>query len=119
MELIGICPFRFSSIQSIDQRREYKSIFEKDYKEYKKLHEEIDRVSKRFAQLEENLRMEERSRKDSSKVKVEFRKYTAKWTTKLIDFVVSLIDLQEIQRQIVHEYKSKVQDSRHQSNKER
>ena len=27
--------------------------------------------------------------------------------------------LQEIQRMIVHEYKSKVQDSKHQSNKER
>lgn len=34
------------------------------------MHEEIDNVSKRFAQLEEKLRMEERSRKESSKVKV-------------------------------------------------
>lgn len=61
---------RFAGIVSIDQRREYKSIFDKDYAEYRKLHEEIDRVSKRFAQLEENLRTEERSRKESSKVKV-------------------------------------------------
>lgn len=61
---------RFTSIQSIEQRREYKSIFDKDYAEYRKLHEEIDNVSKRFAQLEEKLRMEERSRKESSKVKV-------------------------------------------------
>lgn len=101
---------------SIDQRREYKSIFDKDYAEYRKLHEEIDRVSKRFAQLEENLRTEERSRKESSKVKVSW----SGWDVNKPRRVIQSIDLlQEIQRQIMHEYKSTVQDIRHQKNKER
>lgn len=76
-DVVSLCLFsfrRFTSIQSIEQRREYKSIFDKDYAEYRKLHEQIDNVSKRFAQLEEKLRMEEKSRKDSSKVKVRSRR---------------------------------------------
>lgn len=111
--------FRFTSIQSIEQRREYKSIFDKDYAEYRKLHEEIDNVSKRFADLEEKLRMEERSRKESSKVKVNVT--TERNVGVEVPFNSHVIDLrtQEIQRMIVNEYKSKVQDSKHQSNKER
>lgn len=47
---------QFTRITSIEQRRQYKTEFDKDYTEYMKLHAENERVSKRFAQLEESLR---------------------------------------------------------------
>ena len=93
-------------------------IFDKDYAEYRKLHEEIDNVSKRFAQLEEKLRMEERSRKESSKYNVSGRFGGVLKSGWILNREI-IGSLQEIQRMIVHEYKSKVQDSKHQSNKER
>lgn len=47
---------QFTRITSIEQRRQYKTEFDKDYSDYMKLHPEIERVSRRFAQLEESLR---------------------------------------------------------------
>ncbi|XP_055316484.1 RNA polymerase II elongation factor Ell isoform X2 [Sitodiplosis mosellana] len=47
---------QFTRITSIEQRRQYKTEFDKDYSDYMKLHAENERVSKRFAQLEESLR---------------------------------------------------------------
>lgn len=47
---------QFTRITSIEQRRQYKTEFDKDYAEYMRLHAENERVSKRFAQLEESLR---------------------------------------------------------------
>lgn len=52
---------QFTRIVSIEQRRRYKTEFDNDYAEYMKLHAENERVSKRFAQLEESLRNEERN----------------------------------------------------------
>ena len=48
----------FSNISSVEQRRTYKIEFDKDYAEYRKLHSDIEEVSRRFAQLEERLRNE-------------------------------------------------------------
>lgn len=47
---------QFTRITSIEQRRQYKTEFDKDYAEYMRLHGENERVSRRFAQLEESLR---------------------------------------------------------------
>lgn len=51
----------YSSIRDNEQRRRYKADFTADYSEYRDLHAEVEKVSKRFAQLEERLRQEERN----------------------------------------------------------
>lgn len=65
--------YRFTTILSIDHRREYKTIFDKDYAEYRILHKETERVSKIFRQLEGKLKNEEHLRSEghtNQKVKV-------------------------------------------------
>lgn len=47
---------QFTRITSIEQRRQYKTEFDKDYAEYMQLHAETQQVSRRFAQLDESLR---------------------------------------------------------------
>lgn len=49
---------QFTRIASIEQRRRYKTEFDNDYNEYMRLHAENERVSKRFAHLEESLKNE-------------------------------------------------------------
>lgn len=49
---------QFTRITSIEQRRRYKTEFDNDYSEYMLLHAENERVSKRFANLEESLKNE-------------------------------------------------------------
>lgn len=51
----------YSSIRDSEQRRQYKADFTADYSEYRDLHAEVEKVSKRFAELEERLRQEERN----------------------------------------------------------
>ena len=51
----------YSSIVDNEQRKRYKADFTADYKEYRDLHAEVESVSKRFAQLEERLRQEEKN----------------------------------------------------------
>lgn len=51
---------QFTRITSIEQRRQYKTEFDKDYSDYMRLHAENERVSRRFAQLEESLRNTDR-----------------------------------------------------------
>lgn len=48
----------FPRITSVEQRRRYKTEFDKDYAEYRQLHAIIEKVSNRFSQLEEELRNE-------------------------------------------------------------
>lgn len=48
----------YQRIVSCEQRSRYKEEFNSQYNEYRDLHKIIDRVSKRFAQLEEELRQE-------------------------------------------------------------
>lgn len=47
---------QFTRITTIEQRRQYKTEFDNDYAEYMRLHADTERVSKRFAYLEESLR---------------------------------------------------------------
>lgn len=49
---------QFARIASVEQRRKYKTEFDNDYAEYRKLHADVDKVSQRFSQLEERLRNE-------------------------------------------------------------
>lgn len=49
----------YPPITSIEQRRKYKTEFDNEFNDYRKLHQMIESVSKRFAQLEEKLRNEE------------------------------------------------------------
>lgn len=51
---------RYTTITSSEQRSKYKEDFNNEYPEYRELHAVIDKVSKRFAQLEESLRKEVR-----------------------------------------------------------
>ncbi|KAJ9580094.1 hypothetical protein L9F63_004236, partial [Diploptera punctata] len=51
----------YSSIHDNEQRKRYKADFTAHYKEYRDLHAEVEGVSKRFAQLEDRLRQEEKN----------------------------------------------------------
>lgn len=48
----------WTAIQSIEQRRRYKSEFDQNYVEYRKLHLYQDDISKRFQDLEKQLMYE-------------------------------------------------------------
>lgn len=50
----------YTTIETIEQRRRYKEDFNADYAEYRHLHSIVDEVSRKFAQLEERLRREEK-----------------------------------------------------------
>lgn len=45
----------------MDQRRKYKADFNAHYAEYRELHGIVEKVSRRFAELEERLKQEETS----------------------------------------------------------
>lgn len=49
---------QFTRITTVEQRRKYKTEFDNDFQEYRRLHEIVERVSRKFAQLEEDLQME-------------------------------------------------------------
>lgn len=51
----------YTTISSAEQRRRYKAEFNADYEEYRRLHAQVAKVSKRFAQLQERLKQEEAS----------------------------------------------------------
>ncbi|XP_059608276.1 RNA polymerase II elongation factor Ell [Phlebotomus argentipes] len=91
---------QFRRIESIEQRREYKSIFDKDYAEYRKLHADIDQVSKKFAELEEALRFEEKRLRREERDDLKFR-------------------VKEIQKRILNEYKETMRNRNHQESKRR
>lgn len=51
---------KYRRIESPEQRYQYKEDFNAEYTEYRYLHSVIDKVSKKFAHLEEKMRKEER-----------------------------------------------------------
>lgn len=55
-----VCFSEYTTIESLEQRRRYKEDFNADYAEYRHLHSIVDEVSRKFAQLEERLRREEK-----------------------------------------------------------
>lgn len=56
----------------MEQRRKYKTEFDNDFQEYRRLHEIVERVSRKFAQLEENLQ-HERHNERRYKVRISLR----------------------------------------------
>lgn len=82
---------QFTRITTVEQRRKYKTEFDNDFQEYRRLHEEVERVSRKFAQLEENLQHE----------RLNERRY------------------KEIQRQIIKEYDESIKDNKFQETKQR
>lgn len=51
---------QYTPIETVEQRIRYKDDFNTDYPSYRDLHTVIEKVSKKFAQLEERLRDEVR-----------------------------------------------------------
>lgn len=46
----------YPSITRVEQRRKYKTEFDKDYSEYRQLHTVMEKARKRFANLQDELR---------------------------------------------------------------
>jgi len=82
---------QYQPIVSCEQRSRYKEDFNSQYNEYRDLHKAIVKVSRRFAQLEEELRQESRG--------------TTAW--------------QRIRSQIVREYRENRRDMKFQEAKRR
>ncbi|KAK5649180.1 hypothetical protein RI129_000209 [Pyrocoelia pectoralis] len=81
----------YATIRSAEQRRRYKSDFNADYAEYRELHAVVEKVSRRFAELEERLKQEN----------------------------ISSPKYKDIKKQIVREYNQNKQDLEHQKAKGR
>ncbi|CAL8122040.1 unnamed protein product [Orchesella dallaii] len=60
---------KYTTITNPEQRGKYKEDFNVEYSEYRDLHSVIDKVSKRFAHLEERLRQEERGTEGYEEIK--------------------------------------------------
>lgn len=82
---------QFTRITTVEQRRKYKTEFDNDFQEYRRLHDIVERVSRKFAQLEEDLQHQRNNE----------RRY------------------KEIQRQIIKEYDESIKDNRFQETKQR
>ncbi|XP_060526117.1 RNA polymerase II elongation factor Ell [Cylas formicarius] len=82
---------QYVTITSREQRRRYKADFNADYAEYRDLHGIVDKVSKRFVQLEERLKQEG---ENSPRYK-------------------------DIKKQVVREYQENKKDAEHQRAKKR
>lgn len=67
--IYGLYFFRnqFTRITSVEQRRRYKTEFDNEYKEYRRLHEVLENASRKFAQYEDDLSHEP---KDTQRYKV-------------------------------------------------
>ncbi|KAK4880936.1 hypothetical protein RN001_004255 [Aquatica leii] len=81
----------YTTIRNAEQRRRYKSDFNADYAEYRDLHAIVEKVSRRFAELEERLKQES----------------------------ISSPKYKDIKKQIVREYNQNKQDLVHQRAKRR
>lgn len=85
---------QFTRITTIEQRRKYKTEFDNDYAEYMRLHADTERVSKRFAYLEENLRNE---MNNDQRYKVRHPNLDSNFVN-LIDFIADILTLLFLRR---------------------
>ncbi|XP_068986727.1 RNA polymerase II elongation factor Ell isoform X2 [Bombus flavifrons] len=83
----------YTTISSLEQRRRYKAEFNADYEEYRTLHTQVAKVSKRFIELQDRLKQEEAS---------------GNW-----------VEYQEIRQQIFDEYNETKSDPKHKETKHR
>lgn len=101
----------YPPITSVEQRRKYKTEFDKDYAEYRQLHLIMDKARRRFANLQKEL----------SNVNPSERKYkvSVRWCG-MFDCVTEIFSiLQEIQNQIIQEFKENNNNSSFQDKKQR
>ncbi|XP_050074070.1 RNA polymerase II elongation factor Ell isoform X3 [Anopheles maculipalpis] len=82
---------QFTRITTVEQRRRYKTEFDNEYKEYRRLHEVLENASRKFAQYEDDLLHEP---KDTQRYK-------------------------EIQMKILKEYEKSIKNVKFQQDKER
>uniref|UniRef100_A0A023F1T6 Putative rna polymerase ii elongation factor n=1 Tax=Triatoma infestans TaxID=30076 RepID=A0A023F1T6_TRIIF len=59
----------YTTIKDVDQRRKYKEDFNANYNEYRQLHSVVEKVSRRFSQLDERLKREERGSEGWQRIK--------------------------------------------------
>ncbi len=68
----------YVTITDMEQRRKYKADFNEIFKEYQRVHEEVDSISNTFAQLGESLRQHKKGTPKYTKIENEiFKKYYA------------------------------------------
>ncbi|XP_074651808.1 RNA polymerase II elongation factor ELL2-like [Tubulanus polymorphus] len=60
---------QYTVITSNEQRQKYKTVFNSQYDEYRKLHANVDKVSKRFSELEQSLRKTQEGTTDHENIK--------------------------------------------------
>lgn len=60
----------YPPITSVEQRRKYKTEFDKDYAEYRQLHLIMDKARRRFANLQQELSNVDRSDRKYQVIKV-------------------------------------------------
>ena len=60
----GLFLREYKAIQNAEQRQRYKQDFNAEYEEYRRIHDSIDKVTKRFKQLEMSLRKQEEGSED-------------------------------------------------------
>lgn len=82
---------KYTKIRDVQQRRSYKTDFTKDYAEYRQLHATVEKVSRRFVELDERLKQENPSSPE----------------------------YKEIQKQIIREYSESKEDTKYQMAKRR
>ncbi|CAH1407219.1 unnamed protein product [Nezara viridula] len=59
----------YTTIKDVDQRRKYKEDFNANYSEYKRLHSQVEQVSKKFTLLQEQLKKEEKGSEGWQRIK--------------------------------------------------
>lgn len=57
-------PRKFVQIETVDQRRQYKQEFNKEYSEYQELHQEVDIVARKFQNLRTQINQTEEGSPD-------------------------------------------------------
>lgn len=112
--LYGLYFFRnqFTRITSVEQRRRYKTEFDNEYKEYRRLHEVLENASRKFAQYEDDLSHEPKDTQRYKVLKIHFN-------TIAIYLPNKWVSLQEIQLKILKEYERSFKNVKFQQDKER
>lgn len=122
----------YPSITRVEQRRKYKTEFDKDYSEYRQLHTVMEKARKRFANLQDELRKVHPS-DEKYRVNILFLSTSALFSSLrilhapppyhtpqlLVIIYYFFLYLQEIQNKILLEYKENNNNSSFQDKKKR
>lgn len=121
----------YPSITRVEQRRKYKTEFDKDYSEYRQLHTVMEKARKRFANLQDELRKVHPS-DEKYRVNILLLSTSALFSLRilhapppyhtpqlLVIIYYFFLYLQEIQNKILLEYKENNNNSSFQDKKKR